>query len=429
MTLRPVSRRAERLLDLLFKDLPEGRYRKIDNSGAFMAVHLEHQTENLYSVAHFYEQNGDMVPDPMMLFLKHTEGETQGYYPVTIEQPLGGYRVLLRRDGDHAMQGPDFRHYDGARSLTETWMKNIQQQQGLDPLQENKTVQLRLKQKQTPDVCVAYRCKRTPGGQYLGIGYLCNDHAEKVLPAHKAGTLKLVGADPLLGNDPTSKAQAPDEPLEPAAEAAQVQAPVAPVEAAEPPADGEDAWRDDLAAQKSELADVLGMLESFEVETPEDVAFATEELASTKGQWKRWEEQRTKITKPLNAGLREVNALFKPVQGALKTIEGLWKRKIVSAQMAAQREQQRLLQEAQAATQPQEIKTALIAAADAPLDLAPAGVTMRDNWRWEITSAKDVPAELWAPCPQRIADAVKGGATDIPGVRVWNDPILSSPSK
>ncbi len=415
MSLQPLSRSAARALDDFFEGLPVGRMRQIGTP----ALYVERQTEALHAIAHFSETPGGLVVNTLLQLLCNGVD----YYPATYQEGEGRemiYRRLLVRAGEDVIEGPDFSSYEDISLFTAAWLRSIKQQ-GLSPEESN--MQLRLKQKQTPQTCAAFRCKSTPGGQYLGIGYLCNAHAEKAVPAQQAGTLVLVGADPVLGNDPNAKAQPLEEPADAAEHAPEPVVEQAPATAAAEP------WKGELAAQQGELTEVMAMLQDFSVDTPEDVAFAEDELASTKGQWKEWEKKRTEITKPLNAGLRGINALFKPVQSALKDIETVWKKKIVAAQTAAQREQQRLLQEAQATSDPQEIQTALIAAADAPLALS--GVTMRDNWKWEVTDAAQVPADYWSPCPIKIAAQVKarGGAANIAGVRVWNDPIVSSPSK
>lgn len=73
--LRPVSQSAETVLEQLVEPLDEpGASRKVDNaSGAFMCVCVERVEETQYgpvfSVAHYYEQNGDLVPDPDVTFL------------------------------------------------------------------------------------------------------------------------------------------------------------------------------------------------------------------------------------------------------------------------------------------------------------------------------------------------------------------------
>ena len=75
--MRKVNPAAKRVLDELTKGLESvGDHRKLDNAaGAFMAVAVEitDATSDGYlyvSVAHYGEQNGDLMRDPEMIFIK-----------------------------------------------------------------------------------------------------------------------------------------------------------------------------------------------------------------------------------------------------------------------------------------------------------------------------------------------------------------------
>jgi hypothetical protein len=48
-----------------------------------------------------------------------------------------------------------------------------------------------------------------------------------------------------------------------------------------------------------------------------------------------------------------------------------------------------------------------------------AGVHSRETWEWELTDAALVPKEYWSIDPGKLSVAVKAGARDIPGVRVF----------
>jgi hypothetical protein len=130
--LKPASKSAAKFLDTLVAGLTEpGQARKVDNTGgAFMPVHVEcvGVTEHglLFSVAHYYEQNGDLIPDPEMEVLRDEPG---GWLPVSITMALGHRRALLLGDGGKARV--DEREYRSQLRFLSTWMRNIKQQQGL----------------------------------------------------------------------------------------------------------------------------------------------------------------------------------------------------------------------------------------------------------------------------------------------------------
>lgn len=130
--LRQVSQSARQVLELLVHGLDElGASKKIDNArGAFMSVCVERveQTAHgpIYSVAHYYEQNGDLVPAPDVTLLSAADGD---FYPLTYQDgrvyrlsaelgPDGGVRVDRDRQADLA-------HFVGG------WMRSVKQQQRL----------------------------------------------------------------------------------------------------------------------------------------------------------------------------------------------------------------------------------------------------------------------------------------------------------
>ena len=64
-----------------------GAHKKIDNSPWFMAVHIENlgscELGRMFSVAHYYEQNGDLMKDPDIVFIKSQKG---GYCRIEFQQ-------------------------------------------------------------------------------------------------------------------------------------------------------------------------------------------------------------------------------------------------------------------------------------------------------------------------------------------------------
>ena len=108
----------------------------IDNSnGNFMAVSVEllqsvdiaGRKVTIYSVAHYYEQNGDLVPDPEMTFAV-SDIDTMYIWPMTFNTSLGqkdgihysgnGWKINAREQADEAV-------------FAGIWMKNIKFQQRL----------------------------------------------------------------------------------------------------------------------------------------------------------------------------------------------------------------------------------------------------------------------------------------------------------
>lgn len=133
--MRKVNREAKRVLDKLtadLKDKPPGNAVKFDR-GTYMAVHVESLADveegRIYSVAHYYEQNGDMMRDPDMTFL-HSSIDGN-YYPASFRQD-GGLPIdqesIVWRDGVMGFCARLQRHH---AVFAGQWMDNIRQQQHL----------------------------------------------------------------------------------------------------------------------------------------------------------------------------------------------------------------------------------------------------------------------------------------------------------
>ena len=76
--LKVLDKKAALVLDHLTEGLAVGDSRKVDRGTGFMPVHVECLQRTalgfLYSIAHYYEQNGDLVADPDVVFVRTAEG-------------------------------------------------------------------------------------------------------------------------------------------------------------------------------------------------------------------------------------------------------------------------------------------------------------------------------------------------------------------
>ena len=183
----------------------------------------------------------------------------------------------------------------------------------------------------------------------------------------------------------------------------------------------------DLAAQKQELTEALPLIKAFAISTPDDVAFVETARTEAKTQWSKYEAERTKITKPLNAGIKAVNDLFRPVLSALKDVEALWSCKLIEAHQAKEAERAALLVEAQCTeATPEILRETLVAASDAHLETTQT--TIIDRWVYEIVDVDKIPREYLCPNERMIGGIVAElkDKTHIPGVRVYNDPYTRS---
>ena len=118
-------------MDTLTEGLNVGDARKIDNS-VFMPVYIKHigltDRGPLFSIAHYYKQNGDLMKDPDMVFLKMNTK----YYPVSFQQDGGAgfYQeaVVIKQNRVTGYRPPIL---DELVSFANGWMRNIKEQQEL----------------------------------------------------------------------------------------------------------------------------------------------------------------------------------------------------------------------------------------------------------------------------------------------------------
>ena len=126
-----LSKAAKKVMDKLVEGLKEpGDHKEVDNSDGFMSVHVEHigtcNLGEMFSVAHYYSQNGDLMKDPDMVFIR-ADGD---YFAIEFQQdPLIYQRAIEWVDGKAKHVYPKIQK-DMTRFANQ-WMKNIRQQQKL----------------------------------------------------------------------------------------------------------------------------------------------------------------------------------------------------------------------------------------------------------------------------------------------------------
>ena len=133
--MKAISAKAQKVMDKLTLGLVKlGDSRKIDNTqGALMPVCVELTNTNylgpIFSVAHYYEQNGDLMRDPDMEFIRGEDGK---YYPISFWQD----GVITCRDEalvweDGRIKGLRAKLQADLADFANTWIANIQEQQRL----------------------------------------------------------------------------------------------------------------------------------------------------------------------------------------------------------------------------------------------------------------------------------------------------------
>ncbi len=134
--MKKVNRKATKVLDKM-RSMMKENYLKINNNETFMPVVVERvgsivvgkQDCELISVAHYGEQNGDLMRDPEVVFIRDGSGN---YYPESIIQDyVGVCRTVVGRDDTGKAVRFNPRQQRDIAEFTGRWMENIRHQQGL----------------------------------------------------------------------------------------------------------------------------------------------------------------------------------------------------------------------------------------------------------------------------------------------------------
>jgi hypothetical protein len=144
--MRRLNSAATKIFMALVDGIPLGGGRKLDNArGSFMAVSIDHlqsdhgspnaaRRGSLYAIAHRYEVNGDLVPDPDVEFYVIDDTAVPGsaaVYPTTIDHGPFGYHRHVHFDSDGQPVRVARRGQADLAEFCDLWMRNIAAQQGL----------------------------------------------------------------------------------------------------------------------------------------------------------------------------------------------------------------------------------------------------------------------------------------------------------
>lgn len=154
------------------------------------------------------------------------------------------------------------------------------------------------------------------------------------------------------------------------------------------------------------------------------------------------------IVAPLKKQYEDARAPYLALRKKIDEVESLLNRRL-SEYAAAENERRRLIEQREREVQLAALKAAqeeaekkgdveaVIALEEAQthvetkpqenklrsVEIGTAKVSFRDNWTYEITNAAELPREYLCPDAAKINAAVKAGKREIPGLRIFNQPI------
>lgn len=149
--MRSVSKSAEAVFRLAIERLAGGDHVKIDSGRGYMPLVVESiggiafasypgKSFRSYSFAHYYEQNGDMMRDPEVVFVDFWPGM---FAPVMYRQDgFGVDHDCLEYDEAGLVRGVRVRMQADTAKFCHMWARNLQMQQELWPARKTVPVKL-----------------------------------------------------------------------------------------------------------------------------------------------------------------------------------------------------------------------------------------------------------------------------------------------
>ena len=127
--MKTLNKQSSKILDTLVEGLEVGEGRKVKNSETFMPVSVNRLSENLFSVTHYFEQMGDLVPDPDVVFFRfRTENGLGVWAPASYQDQFAYQEALIFENGELSHLRPAL--VSQLTRFSNMWMKNIKDQQG-----------------------------------------------------------------------------------------------------------------------------------------------------------------------------------------------------------------------------------------------------------------------------------------------------------
>jgi hypothetical protein len=178
---------------------------------------------------------------------------------------------------------------------------------------------------------------------------------------------------------------------------------------------------------ETNVANITSVVKIFDVKSKEDVEKASELLSKIKKAIKYAEDTRLSFTRPLNESLEAINSKFKEATRPLLESESIVKNKILAwrkeenEKIQKEEERRRKIQESHI-QRGNEVK--------APIKMERVDNTVgkaqaRKVKKWELVDFALLPIDYKTVDERALNDAVRGGLTEIPGVRIYEEEILA----
>lgn len=193
-----------------------------------------------------------------------------------------------------------------------------------------------------------------------------------------------------------------------------------------------------LISYFDEAVKLLDYAEARVIAATEDLEAATNDLSIIANLKRALEEKRKEYIKPLQDHLKGINDTFKMLMAPIETADQITRKKILAFQAEQERIRQEQFEINRLRTEAAQKEAALHGGEiSEPVQLVEVGaaapkristdmgtVGQRMITKWEVLNFSQVPDEFKVIDSAKVTKLVKGGGS-IPGIRVWQEPILA----
>ena len=131
--MRKINQKAKKVLQQLIKIAGENEYKKIENEGwqplSIEKVYFYYDFETVYALSHTGVQNGDLMRDPEVLFIKMHDGE---FYPAAFRNDYIGMNNEYIKKNEKGQTLLARKKQTDLAMFCGTWTNNIKDQGFLD---------------------------------------------------------------------------------------------------------------------------------------------------------------------------------------------------------------------------------------------------------------------------------------------------------
>lgn len=184
----------------------------------------------------------------------------------------------------------------------------------------------------------------------------------------------------------------------------------------------------ELQVVKTQVTKALTAAEEIKIETELDFEVASEILAKVKTFAKLIKTKKEEITKPLNESLKNVRALFAPIEENQEEAERVIKGKMVEFQTESERKQQEVKQKLAERVERGTMKPETAVAKIENMEEVPVNretqnskVTFRVDVKVRITDESLIPREYLVVDMVKVKDAVLKQKLQVPGVETYEE--------